>query len=790
MFASGETPMNSSPTLSSNRSVSSKICLIALQIAGFAVACLLTGCGAGIQGVQAGANATDVVLSATSSSVRLGATSVLSANINGVSDKAGTWGVLGGTSNGVIDATGLYHAPSHLPSPNDINVIYTRGESSQTIELHLLNPVPSIVSSTPATVVAASTLMTITGSGFVPSSLVLVNGSPIMTTYVDSQHITGTLQLDTAANITLPVSVSNPDPGASTSDHIEVATDFQRFQITPSRLDGGDVSITWTGPGIPADALVSLDGKLLTTTSISPSSITAAGFLPPWKAGSSMLQLVSSTNAVVLAAQNVPINNTKASFDQAARFATQAAFGPRPDVVTHIQKVGLEAFIDEQFSLPPVNYDPTQDAATQFNQLATSGPSLLRLRLAWALQNFITAKRIDAEFSFIPFEQMLERDCSGNFRQLLSDVSADPSVAFLLNLGGNVAPTDPKQSPNQNFARELMQLYTLGPTLLNDDGTVQLDGSGQAIPTYSQSEVVDLSRVFTGWNYPPPVNPPFISFYRIDVSLPLVGNDSQHDQGSKTIVGGTRIPAGLGIAEDRRRALDAIFLHPNVPPFISHLLIQHLVKSAPSPSYVSRISRVFENDGTGTRGNLSAVVRAILLDPEARSGDITASADDGFLQEPLLFQMFAVSLTETPLSDAQTNYWGQTLSQAWWGGPPSVFGYYRPDNVVPGTNVISPEFQILTNQNIIVRSQYLWGIVTGTAPGLSTNPHPWLFTKFTALPDFVDALDHLAYHGTMPAYEKAAILTYCNGLGPNNRDLQFRSALFLALNSDHYTVSR
>jgi uncharacterized protein (DUF1800 family) len=562
------------------------------------------------------------------------------------------------------------------------------------------------------------------------------------------------------------------------------------FKVQPQQLSGGTVTLSLSGTGFLPGSVVFLDGTPLATTLNSPSSITAVGYLAPWKTGSVVVELSGADGTQVLGFQSVPIAPTVVTFDAAARFSTQAAFGPRPDVVLHIQQIGFQAFITEQFNQPVISYPTTLYASelSAFLRGAEQGNSLLRQRIAWALQNFIVPHGIYFQVSNVPIENTFERDASANFRTLMSDIAADANIGVFLNLVYNPMPTDPNVHPNQNFARELMQLFTLGPQRLNEDGTLMLDSSGQPIPTYDQDTVIDLTRALTGWVLPYPSNPDY-SFYGIDYSAPLSGDDSQHDHTAKLLFGSVVLPAGQTIEQDRDAALNAIFNHPNLPPFVSKLLIQHLVKSNPSPAYMQRISRVFENDGTGVRGNLAAVIQAILLDPEARLGDTTPSADDGFIQDPVLFQTFAASILESQVPDDQQDYLPGQFGEPIWEAP-TVFGSYSPAFAIPGTSINAPEFALFNNVSAVQRSQVLWGIITNTQGGFGpyTNTS-WLFKNFTTVPDMVNALNHLAYYGRMSATQQQIILNYCSQMNPFLTTQQLQTAVFLALNGDSYTVS-
>ena len=233
-----------------------------------------------------------------------------------------------------------------------------------------------------------------------------------------------------------------------------------------------------------------------------------------------------------------------------------------------------------------------------------------------------------------------------------------------------------------------------------------------------------------------------------------------------------------------------MFNHPNLPPFISRLLIQHLVTSNPSPSYIQRIATIFKDDGKGVRGNMAAVVRGILLDPEARLGDSSPSANDGFLQEPLLFQTFAMNILQNYGSDNQIDNCTGPIGEVLWMAP-TVFGFVSPSYLIPGTTINSPEFALFTNLTLIQRSSLLWGMVSAQQPGYTNSyaQNSWLFSNFTTIPTMIDALNHMAYHGTMSQEQQTTISNYASQLDPANTALQLQTVVFLALNADSYNVS-
>ena len=550
------------------------------------------------------------------------------------------------------------------------------------------------------------------------------------------------------------------------------------------------MSLTLTGTGFTSSSIVTLDGVALPTTWVSTSTLQATGYLVPWKVGSIVVGVTPAAGADDNAEVMVPIVPTPVTYDVASRFSWQTAFGPRPDVVARIQTLGLDAFITDQMAQPPIDYTPfgTNPGAREgFIASAVGGNSLLRQKVALALESYVENTCTAVQQSCLPWEQRMEIDAFGNYRQVILDAATNAAMGFFLNMDGNFASPDPTVHPNQNFAREVMQLFSIGDVLLNNDGSLQVDGAGNPLPTYSQDTVADLSRIFTGWTHPAPVNPVYTAF-GIDFSEVMVAIDSLHDHGAKLLFGTVAVPAGQSAKQDLDMAVDAIFNHPNLPPFVSRILIQRLVKSAPSPAYIARIAKIFEDDGAGVRGNMAAIVRAILLDPEARAGDTSAIDDDGILQSPFLFELSTLSVLQIPPRDGQPQYLVDQLGEPFWNTP-TVFGAFSPANLVPGTLYPSPEFGLFTNLTVILRSQYLWGMIKGTVFGIYGGRASYLYTHFTNIPDLVEALNHLLYHGSMPAQQQADIIAFCShSTSPDPLDA-FDQAIFLAMNGDNYNVA-
>jgi len=381
------------------------------------------------------------------------------------------------------------------------------------------------------------------------------------------------------------------------------------------------------------------------------------------------------------------------------------------------------AWVDWQVSLPvSTTKDYTQENSNGslrstrhfgwWNNILDE-PDQLRQRMAWALSQLFVISDVDyalgnQQFGVTDYYDMLARGSFGNFRTLLGEVTLHPAMGVYLSMVRN-EKADPVQNirPDENYAREVMQLFTLGLFELNMRGEpVPL---GNPRPTYTQKDVEEFARVFTGWNYP-------FARYWDDNNLPNESFEGEmepyeefHDKGSKNLLNGTVAPAGLSARDDLNLALDNLFQHKNVPPFIAKHLIQRFVTSNPSPEYIERVARVFENNGGGERGDLEAVLRAVLKDEEARTGHLTMT-NFGKLKEPVLrwSQLWRAlegtpgpqaegvhSSADHPLDafDAMT---GQAIMRS-----KSVFNFYLPDNpLAPGSKLISPEVQIMSEANL------------------------------------------------------------------------------------------
>jgi hypothetical protein len=499
------------------------------------------------------------------------------------------------------------------------------------------------------------------------------------------------------------------------------------------------------------------------------------------------------------------------SADNAVLFLEQATWGPTNADITHLQNVGIRAYLDEQESAAETSYPslPLQPSTipgicdsicqrdnysmyplqNQFFLNALYGQDQLRQRVAWALHSiFVVSGRDLMQPSWMaPYLQIFSTEAFGNYRNILEKVTLNPAMGDYLNMS-----TSTKFNPNENYAREVLQLFSTGLYKLNLDGTQQLDMQGNPIPTYDQNVVTNFAKVFTGWrlaSQPAPGVPNYVD--------PMVLNQSQHDTTAKTLLDGFPVPAGQAGTVDLTMALDNIFNHQNVGPYISRALIRNMVNSNPTPAYVARVAAVFNNDGTGVRGNLKAVVEAILLDPEARSLPIF-----GHLREPVLLmnnilRLFdAKSADRTKNSDGVLNSQLQPMDQDVLK-PLTVFSYFPADYQIPDTNLTGPEFGILSTSSSLKRANFINTIVFSAInanPPDRPNGTSIDLTGLQALAGnpqaLVDELNRTMMHGSMSTQMQGSIVTAVNAVSASNTLKRARTALYLVATSSQYQVEQ
>jgi hypothetical protein len=573
------------------------------------------------------------------------------------------------------------------------------------------------------------------------------------------------------------------------------------LSVMPASIPLGVYSLSISGTGFTAASQAFLNGAALNTTA-SGNTLTASGFAGAGAAGVANLTVANGPVVSQPVQIQVGVASPAVSPAAARRFLEQAAFGPTPADAAHVQAIGYQAWLTEQFNMPMVsNYTPLLSSSqggmpTYFLTNAVTNPDQLRQKVAFALsQIFVTSiTKIIWNGDMVPYQNMLLSDAFTNYRQILGDVTLSPCMGEYLDMANN-AKANPAAGTvaNENYAREIMQLMSIGEKLLNQDGTLQLDASNNYIPTYNQTNVTELARVFTGWTYPPKTagGQPVWGAYINSANGPMVPFPAMHDFGAKNLLNGYVAAANLTTQQDLQGALDNIAGHPNVAPFISKQLIQHMVKSNPTPAYIGRVAAAF----TQSNGDMPTVLTAILLDQEARAND-AGGADqptDGHLQEPALLlpgyiRAFGGTMTTANYYASEMAAMGQDIYNA-----PSVFNYYSPGYVIPGFGVGGPEFQIDNPNNSILRENLVGSFfnqysnpVQSYGPGTTVDLTPLLPLASTP-PTLLDALDLTLTHGAMPAAMKQIVLNaVIADTGGNLHRVQ--TGIYLILTSSYYNV--
>lgn len=512
------------------------------------------------------------------------------------------------------------------------------------------------------------------------------------------------------------------------------------------------------------------------------------------------------------------LTTPKLSYYAASRFAEQVSFGVTPALIADIQNKGIEGWLDEQLALPATTNSMPRDLLNYTNQAgevgaglfrndefwdtALTAPDQLRQRVAWAIFQYIPVSMGQANGS-LEYYNMLRRNALGNYSKLLRDVSINPHMGFYLNNELN-RPTSPQClgcTPNENYARELMQLFTVGVVQLNTDGTVVRDAQGKAKETYTQKDVEELARALTGWRAPPN-NTGLPDNSWPHYGSPMIPESASflHDSGQKSVMGVT-IVSGLNASSELDAVVSLLMKHPNTAPFVSLRLIQHLVASNPSPQYLARVSAVFRDNGKGVAGDLAAVVKAILLDPEARQGDVLGTNDRqaGYLREPALWISAVyrgMGCKHMTHSVWQGNEFVDQPTNQSTTAPPSIFSFYQATDRAPGSNLLAPEQKLLNTLEFTSRLGNLsWRLLDKNNSGYEFNRTKTgcnvseLSTAFAKSPsDFIDLVSKRWFRGAMPATLRNNLISLINGERWESAEVGALTSLQFALTSPTFGV--
>ena len=629
-----------------------------------------------------------------------------------------------------------------------------------------------------------------------------------VTSIVGGNASVGTIT--TAGLYTAPASIpsSSPvvkvevlPPGAVNTvldtDTTTVAIKYAPLSITsasPGAVAPGAYTLVLRGSGFRSTTTATLDGTAVTPQYVSDSELRIPGNATTAELGSILAFKIanpSPNSSSAYAYLRVRSGGAPLlTSTEAHRFLRQATWGPRPQDLDHLMRVGKTAWLNEQFAMPSSTIpEELLSKSLEYTQehylkLALENNDQLRLRVAWTLHKIWVISGFDVESrQFVPYLRILLNRAFGNYFDLMKDVTLSPGMGEYLDMLNN-KKGEAGAMPNENYAREINQLFTLGLYRLTPGGAVQTDTLGNQLLTYTQDDVIEFARVFTGWTYNDGKAgaPTQLQYY--DKGGPMEAVQRYHDTGEKRLFNGAVLPPNQPAEMDLDAALRNIFEHPNLGPFVGKQLIQQLVTSNPSEAYVGRIAAVFANNGQGVRGDLKAVVRAILLDPEAS----LAAPNSGKLMEPALFVTNIVRglkapVTDTPFLADFTSDMGQRMFY-----PPSVFSYYSPGFRIAGGAQVAPEFQIYTSVTATARVNFAAQLLSGEFGG--NVKVPW--SNLSALarnPDMLmDYVNEVFLGSRMSPEMRTAILQAV--LASSGDKEKAQTALYLTIASPQFQVER
>jgi uncharacterized protein (DUF1800 family) len=603
-----------------------------------------------------------------------------------------------------------------------------------------------------------------------------------------SVTVTATSNANSAKSDSAVVTLTNPVPTLTS--------------ITPATLGLGAFQITLNGTGFVSTSTATFGGQPLQVTYATSTMLTAIGNALNSQIGSVPVIVTNpvpgggTSNALNV---TVTTSGTPEASAAAVRFLEQSSFGPDMETVNQVVETGFDTYLQNQFAAAATPYpnprpnDSVNNVQQTFYLNAIAGGDQLRLRTEFALNEFwvVSAQTVNDPLGYTNYLRAISKDALGNYQNLMTDVTLTPAMGTFLNMVNNDAPP-PGEHANENYAREFMQLFNLGLNQLNPDGTPVLDASGNPIPTYTQNDVMDLGRVFTGWTYPPTPGMPAQNHNPEYYGGPMVAVEGLHDTGPKTILGQS-IPAGQTAEQDLASAIGIVFNHPNVGPFVAQQMIEHLVSSNPSPAYVQRVATAFNTGkfnsyGSGKRGDMQAMIAAILLDAEARQGDnpATVSITDGKLREPVVMIASIARAFHAKTDAGGLAQWSANMSQDVFNAP-TVFNFFPPVNPIAGTTLNGPEFAILATNTALTRVNFINAAVYSSIGQNTTLDFSPVTTAGTTT-QMVAWLDTLFLHGTTPTQMKQIILTAVGAVDPTDTVGQANAAIYLYLSSSMYQV--
>ncbi len=498
---------------------------------------------------------------------------------------------------------------------------------------------------------------------------------------------------------------------------------------------------------------------------------------------------------------------------QAASLLFQATFGPKFEEPVLLSSQGFEQWFEEQSLVEPsyhlprydeyVAYGTGQSAKTRYRvwwDRVINAPDQLRQRMAFALSQILVVSEKNAALSQNPrlltdYYDLLVRHALGNYRDLLMDVSRHPAMGYYLtSLGSQQENPFAGIRPNENYPRELMQLFTIGLVELKPDGTPFTDAKGNKIATYTEADIGEFSRVLTGWHLAG--NRDWNNLKDGDLFSPMAPSESRHDMSSKLVMG-IQYAGGQSALTDLNQAVDMLFNHPNTPVFVSHILIQRLVKSNPSSDYIARVANVFRNNGSGVRGDLAMVVKAILSDEEARNGEAYKLKEPLIVMANLARAMSMRGNLDGFYRDIGTaNAYGQIQL-----GAPSVFNFYRPEDVPDGiikdAQLVAPEFMVLNAASFrsianilhyVIRQNSNYDMPTVDESNKVDISECYANGHVSNFDKQMSYLQQYFYHKPVSDVMLSSYRQFTDSIGPNNGRTRCKGMIWLTVTSPEYLI--
>lgn len=572
-----------------------------------------------------------------------------------------------------------------------------------------------------------------------------------------------------------------------------------------------------------------------------PAQAAAAGGGTATETRKSALEASSTTSD----APSVAAAAATISAKDAARFLSQASFGPSSVAqIAALQTQGREAWLIDQLARPVFSHSAylesqrgrdnkageTKTVSEEMSYEAfwqhwLLGEDQLRGRVAWALVQIFVISNIAPDIrpvAMSSYMDVLTRNAFGNYRDLLRDVTLHPAMGYYLNMLESEKENAAKGThPNENYPREVLQLFSIGLAKLNLDGSQQLDGQGKPIPTYNEDVVKGFAKAFSGWSFGGLDNTKSKTFHNHDDNIeaywrvPMIAWQMWHSTGTKQLLDGKLLPMGQTAEKDLADALDNIFQHPNVGPFFGRQLIQRLVTSNPSAGYIARVAAVFNNNGAGVRGDMKALIRAVLLDAEALAGGAGVpvssapggagggNARFGKQREPVVrLANFLRALGAASRNGRNDIHYLDSPDDGLAQSPllaPSVFNFYspgfRPAGPLAAAGLVAPEFQITSETSVVGSLNFFASLIDGSGLG---NGNSRMRIDYTALKTlvgqsvdgFIDRLDQLFFCSQMSASTRTRMKTLIDTLPAKDTTRRVKSALLLTAMSPDFVIQR